>query len=214
MVGRAHTASMSRHNAPGLLSRLAGGLLKLALPVAFLLTAGAACVIYSDLPAKDLGTFAGRPLSVGVALLPVTFFVIHLTNRRYGATCAFAQVLAAWVLAMIALPSFLPMIPQVPDTRVLAGFAAGLFVAQLAAVVLFDRLRGPTWWKAPFFASLFGGLLLCLIAFPLAFAGTSAGWPGEMIGFVELATGASFLLLVPYGLLRSVVPPQSGFGGY
>jgi uncharacterized PurR-regulated membrane protein YhhQ (DUF165 family) len=213
-IGRAHVAGMQRRGGPGVIFRTVMAVLRLILPVLFLLTAGAACLIYSNLTLHGLGSFAGRPLTLGVALLPVTFFVIHLTNRRYGAAYAFGQVMIAWALAMAALPSLLPFLSPVPDLRVVAAFGAGLFLAQLMSVILFDRLRGPTWWKAPLFASLIGGLLFCLIAFPAAFAGTDANWSHEMVGYMEIAAGAAFLLLIPYGFVRSLIPPLSGLGGY
>lgn len=198
-----------------MLARLLGGLARLMLPVALLLVVGAACAMYSDLPAEGLGTFAGKPLSLGLALLPVTFFVIHLTNRCYGAGTALGQVALAWLLAVAALPIVLPMValPE-PDVRIVAAFAAGLFFSQLVAVGLFDLLRGPAWWTAPFFASLIGGAVLCLIAFPAAFAGTGSSWSDEMLGFMAFCAGAALLLLVPYGLLRGLLPPRPGFGGY
>jgi len=181
------------------------------LPVMLLLTVGVACVIYSDIPAEGLGTFAGKPLSLGLALVPVTFFVIHLTNRRYGATYAFAQVIAAWALGLLGLPTLLSMISLPEEIRALTGFGAGLFFAQIVAVVLFDGLRGPTWWKAPLFASLLGGLLLCVIAFPVSLGGTGMNWSKEMLSYMELVAGAAVLLLIPYGLLRSLVPPRPGY---
>jgi uncharacterized PurR-regulated membrane protein YhhQ (DUF165 family) len=214
MIGRAHIAGMSRRKEPGLVWRTVLAVPRLVLPVLFLLIAGAACVIYSNASALGLGSFAGRPISVGLALLPLTFFVVHMTNRRYGASYAFAQVIIAWAIGMFALPSLLPMMSPAPDTRVVAGFGTALFIAQLVSVFVFDRLRGPAWWKAPLIASLVGGLLFCLIAFPTAFAGTELNWSRDMFEFTELAVGASIVLLIPYGLLRSLVPPRSGFGGY
>ncbi len=214
MIGRAHVASMSRRKEPGAVVRAIAGLLRLVLPVVLLLTVGAACLVYSDVPAAGLGTLAGKPLTLGVALLPLTFFVVHLTNRRFGAAYAFGQVVMAWLLALAILPSLLPMVSQAFNVRVVAAFGSGLLLGQLAAVVLFDRLRGPSWWKAPFFASLIGGVVFCVTSFPAAFAGTGSGWSVEMFGFMELTTAAAILILVPYALLRSIVPPRPGFGGY
>jgi uncharacterized PurR-regulated membrane protein YhhQ (DUF165 family) len=214
MIGRAHAGTYSQHKTSGAFGRALAALLRLVLPVVLLLTAGAACIVYSDIPVEGLGTFAGKPLSLGLALLPLTFFVIHLTNRRYGASYAFAQIVAAWAVAIAMLPSMLPLLPSGLDARVVAGVCAGLFVAQILAVVLFDGLRGPTWWRAPFFASLIGGIALCLIGFPAAFSGTGAHWSGEMLGYMGLTSGEAVLLLVPYALLRSLVPPRPGYGGY
>jgi uncharacterized PurR-regulated membrane protein YhhQ (DUF165 family) len=214
MIGRGHIVNIPRRKSASVVGRSLRGLLRLVLPVMLLLTVGAACVVYSDIPVEGLGTFAGRPVTLGLALVPLTFFVIHLTNRRYGATYAFAQVLLAWGLALVAIPALLPAITPAMDLRTLAGFAAGLFVSQLVAIVLFDGTRGPTWWKAPLVASVAGGIVLCVVAFPAAFAGTSPGWVGEMVNYLALALGAAVLLLVPYGLMRSLVPPRPGFGGY
>jgi uncharacterized PurR-regulated membrane protein YhhQ (DUF165 family) len=214
MIGRAHVAAMSRRKAPGMLVQAMTGLARLVMPVALLLIVSAAAAIYSDLPAEGLGTFAGKPLSLGLALLPVTFFVIHLTNRCYGAGYALGQVVLAWLVAVAAFPVILPILAVEPDVRVVAAFAAGLFFSQLVAIVMFDLLRGPTWWTAPLFASLIGGGVLCLIAFPAAFAGTSSNWSDEMLSFMALCAGAALLLLIPYGLLRGLLPPRPGFGGY
>lgn len=214
VIGRAHVAGLTRPNRPGAMTRAIIAVLRLVLPVAFLLLAGAACVIYSNAPAAGLGSFAGRPLSIGLALLPVTFFVVQLTNRRYGAPYAFGQVVIAWALALTAMPSLAAYISPAPEPRVVAAFGAALFLSQLMSVVLFDRLRGPTWWKAPFVALLTGGIVFCLIAFPAAFIGTDRNWSREMFNFMELAAAAAVLLLIPYGFLRSRIPPLSGLGGY
>jgi uncharacterized PurR-regulated membrane protein YhhQ (DUF165 family) len=214
MVGRAHIANIPRRNSASVAGRLFRAVLRLVLPVMLLLTVGAACLVYTDISVEGLGTFAGRPISLGLVLIPLTFFVIHLTNRRYGATYALGQVVIAWGVALAAIPSLLPMITPSVDLRTLAGFGAGLFLAQLVAIVLFDGMRGPTWWKAPLFASLGGGIVLCIVAFPVSFAGTSPGWAREMVSYLEIALGASVLMLIPYGLLRSLVPPSPGFGGY
>jgi uncharacterized PurR-regulated membrane protein YhhQ (DUF165 family) len=213
-IGRAHVSGPTRPNRPGLIAQTVTAILRLVLPVVFLLVAGAACAIYSDAPAAGLGSFAGRPLSIGLALLPVTFFVIQLTNRRYGAAYAYAQIAIAWTLALIALPSLVRFMSPAPDARVVAAFGAALLQAQLTSVLLFDRLRGPIWWKAPLIASLVSGLLFCLVAFPLAFGGADSNWSREMFDYMELAAGAAVLLLIPYGVLRSRVPPLSGLGGY
>jgi uncharacterized PurR-regulated membrane protein YhhQ (DUF165 family) len=214
MIGRAHIANLPQHKRSGYVGRAAGAVLRLILPVALLLTVGAACILYTDVAIPGAGTFGGKPVSLGLAMLPLTFFVIHLTNRRYGAAYAFSQVAIAWGLGLAALPSLLPLISPSADTRTVAGFGAALLLAQLVAIVLFDGLRGPTWWKAPLVASLAGGILLCVVAFPAAFAGTPSHWSAEMLDYMEISTAAAVVLLIPYGLLRSLVPPRPGFGGY
>lgn len=214
MVGRAHAAPLAKPATLRLLSGVLPALLRLALPVVLLLVLSSACLIYGDVSTNGLATFAGRPMRAGLALLPTTFLAVHLTNRRYGAAYAFAQVLLAWAVTAMALPSLLPTISRLPNTRVVVGFGAGLFLSQIVAVIVFDALRGPRWWTAPFFASLIGGAVLSLAAFPASFAGDYSGWPREMFEYLEICAAAALILLFPYALLRSLIPPRPGFGGY
>lgn len=188
--------------------------LRLVVPVSLLMALGATSVAYADQSSEVLGR---NWLTLGLAALPLTFLAIHLTNRRYGAGYAFWQVVLAWLLGYLALvyapghgfrPSSLPL------TREVAGYALALFLAQLFAILVFDRMRGPRWWQAPLFASLFGGLVLCLIAFPAAYAGTRIDWPSRMLDYFTLTSIAAVLMIVPYWLMRGMVPPKPGFGGY
>ena len=213
-IGRAHVASIPRRRRPNPFAQAGLAVLRLVLPVLLLLCVGIACMVYGDRTVEGWGNYGGRQLTAGLVALPLTFFVIHLTNRRYGAAYALAQIVIAWPAALALLPTLLPQILSTSHLRIASAFAVGLFLAQLAAVIVFDALRGPGWWKAPLFGSLFAGIVFCLIAFPVAFAGTGVNWSADMLGYLMLATAASVLLLIPYGLLRSVVPPLSGFGGY
>ena len=87
-------------------------------------------------------------------------------------------------------------------------------MAQLFSIVVFDRLRGPQWWQAPFFASLFGGIALALVAYPAAYLGTGAEWLVPMMTYMGVTVAAAIVLLVPYWLLRGMIAPLPGFGGY
>ena len=71
-----------------------------------------------------------------------------------------------------------------PAQRLLVAFGSGLLVAQLFSIVVFDRLRGPQWWQAPFFGSLFGGIALALVAYPAAYLGTGADWLVPMMTYM------------------------------
>lgn len=218
IIGRAHIANSVRRTEPGRLKSALDGLFALVLPVTLLVSVGGVCAVYSRTPVAEFGTLAGQPMNLGLALLPLTFFVLQLTNRRYGAAYAFAQMILAYILvvtlAVTAGSSSWNPSPTPVDMRVFISFGAGLFAAQLVSVILFDGLRGPTWWKAPLISSLAGGAVLSLVAFPAAYAGTGTDWSGDMVNYLEIASAASVVLLVPYGLLRSIVPPGAGFGGY
>lgn len=194
-----------------------GAILRLVVPVLLLVTLGGASFVYAGTPAPL--AYAQPWLNIGLLVLPLTFLAIHLTGRRYGAGYAFAQVVLAYAAIFGAAFYFRDAIQQVLNEnhvapRIILGFAAGLFVAHLTAIFLFDRFRGPRWWQAPLVASLFGGLVLSLIAFPTSYAGTGIDWTGRMLDYMGVTSMAALLLILPYWMMRSLVPPRSGFGGY
>jgi uncharacterized PurR-regulated membrane protein YhhQ (DUF165 family) len=220
LVGRAPAARPQVHNG-GVIGRSIGAVMRLVFPVILLLTIGAAAFLYSSASTPWLGNIdvAGKPLSLGLSLSLLTFFAVHLTNRRFGAGYATAQVLVAWTIALASVPLLQPDLAllhegALPDIRIAAGFGGALFIAQLVSIFVFDRMRGPAWWQAPLFASLVGGIFLCTLAYPLAYAGTGAAWQGPMVDFMGVMVVAAIAMVVPYWLLRSIVPPLSGFGGY
>ena len=194
---------------------------RLIFPVFLLVITATAAVIYGGEPAQWLGNLdvGGKPFDTGLLALPAILFIVQLTNRRYGAGYAFTQVLAG-VAAAIAVALYanddlmlLRGVP-LPPHRLLVAFGTGLLVAQLFSIVVFDRLRGPKWWQAPFFASLFGGIALALVAYPMAYLGTDTDWLSSMMAYMGVMVAASIVLLVPYWLMRGMIAPMSGFGGY
>lgn len=220
VIGRAYEPRPAA--GPGTARRLAlvvGALLQLVLPVLLLIALGAVSFLYGDRSVTWLGAASAGWLTLGHLIVPLTFFAIHLTNRRYGAAYAFAQTVLAWVLGVAALRAAQSDLPALagralPDLHEALAFGGALLIGQIFSVLVFDRTRGPRWWQAPFFASLSGGILFCLIAFPLAYIGTEVDWFGPMLTYAGIMAAAGLLLLVPYCLLRRIVPPMSGFGGY
>lgn len=220
MIGRAYEPRPARGS--GVTWRLLPAVnasLQLFLPILLLVALGAACFLYADRPVTWLGAASAKWLTWGHLMVPLTFFAIHLTNRRYGAAYASAQTAFAWALGMTALWSARADLPALagralPDLHEALVFCGALLLGQVFSVLVFDLTRGPRWWKAPFFASLCGGVLFCLIAFPFAYLGSGADWFGPMLTYAGIMAASAVLLLVPYCLLRPVVPPLSGFGGY
>lgn len=193
-----------------------GALLRLVVPVLLLATLGGASFAYAGMPAPVLT----QPwMNLGLLMLPVTFLAVHLTSRRYGAGYAFAQIFLTYA-AGIALAVFgqqyvtMALGEQHAATREIASFGAGLFVAHVVAIFLFDRLRGPQWWQAPLFASLIGGVVLCGVAFPATYFGTDVDWVSRMLDYMAVTSVAAVLLVIPYWMLRGLVPPRPGYGGY
>jgi uncharacterized PurR-regulated membrane protein YhhQ (DUF165 family) len=221
LIGRAHIARADRESVGSTAWRFAAPLFRLAIPVVLLIISGAAAFAYSNTPLHWLATsgIGGRPLSLGLVLMPATLFAIHLANRRYGAAYASAQILFAWALSAAVLPFTLQYLVQLsgggmPQLREIAGFGGALFVAQFIGAWTFDRVRGRRWWTAPLIASLVGGAALTFIGYPAAYYGTGIAWVGPMWSYLTLTAGVAIALLIPYWTLRAVVPPTSGFNGY
>lgn len=219
-IGRAHVARPAAA-AHGPIAALFLALSRLIFPVLLLATLAAAAVIYGAEPADWLGGIGmgGKPLDTGMLALPVSLFIVQLTNRRYGAAYALAQIGATGALIAVAAVYIgddvqLLRGSQLPEPRIFAAFGMGLLVAQLVSVVVFDRLRGPRWWQAPFFATLLGSVALCLVAYPLAYTGAELSWMVPMFAYMAVLAAMSLALLIPYWLLRAVIAPLPGFGGY
>jgi hypothetical protein len=193
---------------------------RLIVPMILLLLSFAAVYLYLDTPATALvGSEDGKWLSVGHLLLPLSFFSVHLTNRRYGPSYAFAQVVIAQALAtafaLFAVPKLGGLIAFkfVPDLRMAASFAGAFFLASFLSIVVFDGARGPRWWIAPLFGMASAVTLFCLIFYPAAYAGV-APWTRQMLLHMELLMAIAVLSLIPYWTLRGFVRPMPGFNGY
>ncbi|MBV9990427.1 MAG: VUT family protein [Alphaproteobacteria bacterium] len=200
-------------------SRIGDGLraaARLIVPVAVLLMAFVAVYLYLDTPVPALGS---SWLSLGHLLVPCCFLSVHLTNRRYGPSYAFAQVVLALAAAvafiMFAVPRLGDVVPFriVPELRIAFAFGGAFLGASFLSIVVFDGARGPRWWTAPLFGLLSGVVLFCLIYYPAAYAG-AAEWTAKMLTHMEWLSGIAILLLIPYWSLRAIVRPMPGFGGY
>lgn len=205
----------------GFLARMGGGAraaARLILPVATLLTAFVAVYLYLDAPFAAIGADAGW-LTVGHLLVPFCFLGVHLTNRRYGPSYAFAQVVLALAAAvafiMFAVPRLGDFMPFriVPEMRLAFAFGGAFLGASFISIVVFDGARGPRWWTAPLFGMVSSVVLFALIYYPAAYAGV-APWTHPMLLHGELLCAIAILMLIPYWTLRSIVRPLPGFGGY
>jgi uncharacterized PurR-regulated membrane protein YhhQ (DUF165 family) len=193
---------------------------RLIVPVITLLLSFAAIYLYLDTPATSLvGSVEGQWLTVGHLLLPFSFLTVHLTNRRYGPSYAFAQVVpalaAAAAFVMFAVPRLGDVMPFkiAPDLRVAVAFGGAFFVASFLSIIVFDGARGPRWWMAPLLGMVSGVLFFCLAFYPAAYAGVTP-WIHQMLLHMELLMAAAILMLIPYWSLRGIVRPMPGFNGY
>ena len=195
--------------------------LRMILPVVALLACFAGLYLYRDTPVPMFLAGTGAPwLTTGHLLLPIAFFCIHLTNRRYGPAYAFAQVVVASALiagvVLLVGNQIGLVVPEdtVPPMREALGFGSAFFVAGFISIVVFDGTRGAHWWTAPLFGFLAAAIFFALIFVPAAYAGLDARWFDHGLKYAGLLAGEAVLLLIPYYLLRRMVPPVSGLGGY
>lgn len=193
--------------------------LRITLSICVLAAWVAGVFLYRDTQISLFGLGEGW-LTLAHLLVPVGFFCIFLTNRRYGPGYAFAQVAgtSAVVGGFVALAgqdinAFVPA-DSVPPLREAIAFGAAFFVASFVSITAFDGARGPLWWTAPLIGFLSATVIFAVVFFPWLYFGSDAGWMDHGLQFAGLLAGEGLLLLLPFWALRRMVPPMSGFGGY
>ena len=212
---------------PGLISRFVTALVRLIFPVIALCASFALAFSLRDVRVPQLAVLGEiDPLldptgwiNWGYLVLPLVFFVLNMTSRRYGAALALTASLIAWLLIAAGIvwalnAGVVADFEEASAPYSLAGsFLGAIALAQLVNVLLFDWLRGIPWWKAPFLAALLGG-----IVFSVLFNTRPAHvWDIELGGRLAVEAGLHFswalAQLLPTYLLRSSVRPLPGFGG-
>ena len=196
--------------------------LRLALPTLLTLVLLAASYLYADAALPLAGwpqTIQGAGLTASDLILPLSWFAIHLTNRRFGPAYAFSQLLAVLVLGMIVVLAdpygFDSLVPALPlDGRAACAFAGAFLLANFIAITFFDGARGRHWWTAPLAGSFAASLVFSAVYYPAAFAGINDGWTDAAWVHFTLFFGVSILLLMPYCLLRPATRPVQGLNGY
>jgi uncharacterized PurR-regulated membrane protein YhhQ (DUF165 family) len=130
-------------------------------------------------------------LTWGAFTYPVAFLVTDLTNRAVGATAARRVV---WLGFPVAVAVSLALAPW----RI--GVASGLafLVSQLMDVVVFNRWRTQTWWKAPLIGSVVASVVDTAVFFAIAFAGTDLDWMQLAAGDLSIKWLMAAVLLLPY----------------
>jgi hypothetical protein len=194
---------------------------RMLLPVLSLLACFVGLYLYRDTPLPLFLDGTGTPwLTVSHLLVAVGIMCVHLTNRRYGPSYAFAQVVvsSALIVAFILfaandIKAFIPL-DTVPAMREAVAFGAAFFLASFVSIVVFDGTRGARWWTAPLFGFLSAAIFFAGIFYPAAYAGANALWLDHALVYSGVLAGEGILLLVPYWILRGIVQPLSGFGGY
>ncbi len=140
-------------------------------------------------------------LTWGAFTYPVAFLVTDLTNRRLGARRARHVVYIGFLLAVIC-----SIVLATPRIAVASGLA--FLVAQLLDILIFDRLRRASWWRAPFISSMTSSVLDTAVFFSLAFAGTEVPWVSLALGDYAVKLAMALLMLVPFWALMPFLRAQ------
>jgi len=154
----------------------------------------AAIVVASNILVQFL---LGDWLTWGAFTYPFAFLVTDLMNRTYGPAQARKVVFIGFVVgvicSLIGTQIMLEIEPGlfVPavSPRIAMGSGIAFLAAQLTDVLVFDRLRKGSWWKAPLVSSLIGSSLDTALFFSIAFAGAFVfldstqpnGWARDII---------------------------------
>jgi uncharacterized PurR-regulated membrane protein YhhQ (DUF165 family) len=193
---------------------------RLYFPISFLTLSLAAIYYHLDRTLPVLADHQAPWLTLGHVLLPATFLLVQLTNRRYGPDYAFAQIVISLALCDVVAalgPDFgLDLLPAVTvsSAREVIAFSGAFMAAGYVSTLAFDAVRGPRWWTAPLIGSLVSSLAFALLYYPIAYAGSGAFWYQHMTVHAGILVEVSILCLFPYWLLRAVIRPLPGFGGY
>jgi len=193
---------------------------RLYLPVSLLTVSLFAVFVCLDRSFPYLSDSEAPWLKWSHVLLAAAFLVTQFTNRRYGPGYAFAQIVISLAICDVAAMfrpagiAFMPPSAVLPNAREVVAFIGAFMAAGYLSVVAFDAMRGPRWWTAPLIGSYVSSLGFAILYYPLAYAGTGTSWFGHMSTHAGILIAASVAGLFPYWLLRSVIRPLPGFGGY
>ena len=122
--------------------------------------------------------FIGNWLTWGAFTYPFAFLVTDIINRMYGPSDARRVVFFGFIVGIICsligtqinieiAPDF--MAPAV-TIRIAIGSATAFLCAQLLDVIIFDRLRHGTWWRAPLLSTLIGSTVDTILFFFISFS--------------------------------------------
>lgn len=170
------------------------------------------------------GVEALRPsrwLTWGHAAICVLFLLTSLVCRRYGVGASLFHVLLSVIWAVGAAAALSLELVHVnpgavlqPTVREAVALLLALTAGQVASVFVFEHTRGVEWWNAPAYAALTAALVSMPLFYAIAYAGEDWIWLNRMSIDVALKALMAFALLVPYFILRPVVRPREGMGGY
>lgn len=138
-------------------------------------------------------------LTWGAFSYPVVFLVSDLTNRALGPQAARRVACFGFAVAVAVSLALAPW-------RIALASGAAFLFSQLMDVLVFNRWRRSTWWKAPLVGSLVASVVDTAVFFFLAFAGTDLNWLTLAAGDLLVKAAMAVALLAPY---RALLPRLS-----
>ena len=140
-------------------------------------------------------------LTWGAFSYPLVFLVCDLTNRALGPAAARRVAWAGFAAAVVVSLALAPW-------RIALASGAAFIVAQTMDILVFNRWRQASWWKAPLWGSLVASVVDTAVFFFLAFAGTDMNWLMLTGGDLAVKAAMAVLLLAPY---RALLPHLGRF---
>ena len=135
-------------------------------------------------------------LTWGAFSYPLVFLVSDLTNRALGPHAARRVAFAGFAVAVLVSLLLAPW-------RIAVASGLAFLLSQLMDVLVFNRWRRFSWWKAPLIGSLVASVVDTAVFFFLAFAGSDFDWLTLAAGDLAVKAAMAALLLLPY---RALLP--------
>ena len=135
-------------------------------------------------------------LTWGAFTYPFVFLVCDLTNRAVGPAAARRVAWAGFAVAVLVSGLLAPW-------RIALASGSAFIVSQVLDILVFNRWRRATWWKAPLIGSQVASVVDTAVFFFLAFAGTELDWLRLAGGDLMVKAAMAVLLLAPY---RALIP--------
>lgn len=139
-------------------------------------------------------------LTWGAFSYPLVFLVSDLTNRALGPQAARRVAFAGFAVAVVVSLALAPW-------RIALASGAAFLFSQLMDVMVFNRWRRLSWWKAPLIGSLVASVVDTAVFFFLAFAGSDVDWRTLAAGDLAVKAAMAVLLLLPYRALLPRLTP-------
>jgi uncharacterized PurR-regulated membrane protein YhhQ (DUF165 family) len=135
-------------------------------------------------------------LTWGAFTYPLVFLVCDLTNRAVGPAAARRVAWIGFAVAVLVSGAFAPW-------RIALASGTAFIVSQVLDILVFNRWRRASWWKAPLIGSQVASVIDTGVFFFLAFAGTQLNWLQLAGGDLLVKATMAVLLLAPY---RALLP--------